>query len=214
MLCKGRGIRCKSFPYEQRVRYLGHFFVSTKHSSKLGLFHPRLRIVWRYTDSRTLDMDTMEETSVFDKLPDELIFKIIKLVLQNYQPVKPERHVWWTWTSPHDFLVTTIANISTRFKRLALDNSLWSGNNVFVSGHDAIRVKRLIKDLLPYFQMTSLSVKTLYGAHGGNVWRTEKYTLINNSLTPSQSIYTLPKYGELPCAPCRPCALRALATMQ
>ena len=57
----------------------------------------------------------------FEKLPDELLMMIIKMVIdqQEYR---------------HELLAETIAKISSRFKRLAGDMSLWKG---------AVKVKKV-----------------------------------------------------------------------
>ena len=55
------------------------------------------------------------DSSPFDLLPDELIMKIIKMTLEGV--TDPEMK--------HVFLVDSIAKISTRFRRLSADKSLW-----------------------------------------------------------------------------------------
>ena len=60
-----------------------------------------------------------------EKLPDELIMVIIRMV------IKGEEHL-------HELLAVTIAKISARFKRLACDKSFWRGHvggEKFQSGH-------------------------------------------------------------------------------
>ena len=60
----------------------------------------------------------------FDKLPDEMVIKIIKMTINNLS----------TWflqprlTGRQDFLTNIIAKTSSRFRRLATDRSLWKGS--------------------------------------------------------------------------------------
>ena len=84
----------------------------------------------------------VKESSPFDKLPDELVLKIIKSAMEGHETRTSD----WDWTSPHDFLLKTIARTSSRFRRIAADKSLWSGE-IVVSGRYQ-RVKRLIREFL------------------------------------------------------------------
>ena len=62
----------------------------------------------------------MEASSPFDLLKtDELVVKIIKMATEFHGRQIPDS------AEKHKFLVDTIANISTRFRRLAADKSLW-----------------------------------------------------------------------------------------
>ena len=57
-------------------------------------------------------------------LPDELLLKIIKFAMAD---LKGKLTVPMRLDVKHDFAVFTIARISTRFKRVAADQSLWKG---------------------------------------------------------------------------------------
>ena len=72
----------------------------------------------------------------FDKLPDEIVLKIINLATGT-NPFEP-----------HNFLVDVISKISTRFKRLAADRSLWEGF-VSIQG-DTKMAKEVIQEFLCY----------------------------------------------------------------
>ena len=68
-------------------------------------------------------------SSPFDLLPDELVMKIIKMAKEGV-PDSDTKHV---------FLLDTIAKISTRFKRISVDASLWRDQVVVMeSEEDAI----------------------------------------------------------------------------
>ena len=63
----------------------------------------------------------------FDKLPDEIVLKIL-----NHFPSSSPKSLYsfdlCRWK--HEYLIDTIANISTRFRRLAADKSFWKGRVV------------------------------------------------------------------------------------
>ena len=56
------------------------------------------------------------EGSPFDKLPDELVLKIVKMA---------SREKW-----NRDFIVASISHVNRRFNRIARDTSLWKGSIV------------------------------------------------------------------------------------
>ena len=72
----------------------------------------------------------MESSSPFDLLKtDELVVKIIKMAMESH-----ERRIQDS-AEKHKFLVDTVAYISTRFKRLAADKSLWKEPIVIRGSH-------------------------------------------------------------------------------
>ena len=102
----------------------------------------------------------MVETSPFDKLPDELVLKIIKLVMESHKRTWPmdlaaldSPH----WQSPHDFLLKTIARISIRFKRIAADKSLWRGSYILSEGTLLVHGNTIIPCLTLPFKFQSIS---------------------------------------------------------
>ena len=82
-------------------------------------------------------------SSPFDNLPDELVLKIIKSAFKIREPLRLGRQR----VPSHDFLLNTVAKISTRFMRIAKDKSLWSGK-VVISGDDQQNVKRVIHEFI------------------------------------------------------------------
>ena len=60
------------------------------------------------------------ESSQIELLPDELLMKIIRMAMKDV-PDPDEKH---------EFLVDSISKISSRFKRLSVDKSLWGGQVV------------------------------------------------------------------------------------
>lgn len=79
-------------------------------------------------------------SSPFNLLPDELMMKIINLVLEDC------KEYWYCPGSKQDLLVNTIAKISWRFKRLTEDKSFWR-RKVWISG-DVPLLKVVIQDFL------------------------------------------------------------------
>lgn len=73
-------------------------------------------------------------SSLFDLLPDEIVMKVIKMTM-NYR-------IYYH----HDYLVNSIRNISERFRRLASDKALWTGE-IWIHGSDT-QVKNLIHNFL------------------------------------------------------------------
>ena len=65
-----------------------------------------------------------QESSPFDKLPDELLLKITKSVIESHEILTEGADIS-VWIPRHDLLLNTIARISTRFRRIAADKSLW-----------------------------------------------------------------------------------------
>ena len=78
---------------------------------------------------------TSTMTSPFDSLPDELLLKIMKFAAE---PPK-DNGMGWEWNErertmaelgekyDHDFLANRISKVSTRFRRVVADESLWKG---------------------------------------------------------------------------------------
>ena len=79
---------------------------------------------------------TSTMTSPFDSLPDELLLKIMKFAAE---PPK-DNGMGWNWEVnkgrtmaemgekyDHDFLANRISKVSTRFRRVVADESLWKG---------------------------------------------------------------------------------------
>ena len=68
------------------------------------------------------------ELDYFDLLPDEIVLKIIELVISSYDYIANSysyRNLY-VWRPRHDFLLDTIGNLSKRFKRISHDKTLWS----------------------------------------------------------------------------------------
>ena len=65
-----------------------------------------------------------EESSPFDKLPDELVLRIFQFTIESVEPWMKWRNKS-VWIPSFDFLSNTIARLSNRFKRIAADKSLW-----------------------------------------------------------------------------------------
>lgn len=76
-----------------------------------------------------------QDTSPFDLLPDEIVVKIIYFVVEECANRR------------HNFVLNTIANISTRFRRLATDKSLWTGKLRFFA-NDKQKVELVIHGIL------------------------------------------------------------------
>ena len=90
------------------------------------------------------------ESSPFDLLPDELVMKIIKMTMKGV--IDPEMK--------HVFLVDSIAKISTKFRRLSVDKSLW---------RDQVQVPEDDFQRLSLFPVTRLTMK------GRMYWKNECY---------------------------------------
>ena len=84
-----------------------------------------------YADGETLlrILSTLEDSKEakechFDKLPDEMVLKIIKMTVNNLATWFLQPRI----TGRQDFLTNIIARTSSRFRRLAADRSLWKGS--------------------------------------------------------------------------------------
>ena len=89
-----------------------------------------LKILSMFKDKK----DAME--CHFDKLPDEMVMKIINITINNLPTSEQELIL------KHDYVTDTIAKISTRFQRLAADKSVWKGG-VCMTGSPE-KVKNLV----------------------------------------------------------------------
>ena len=78
------------------------------------------------------------ESDYFALLPDELVLKILKLLVKSldYDKWSRKRKNFDNWTPSHDFLINTIAKLSTRFKRLTFDKTLWTDKICFLHKQD------------------------------------------------------------------------------
>ena len=90
----------------------------------------------------------LSESSPFDSLPDELVLKILQLAIAD-----PEERLrsdlienFENWIPPHNFLSNIISRVSTRFRKISKDKSLWKGE-VIISGH-RLYVNRLVRNYL------------------------------------------------------------------
>ena len=90
----------------------------------------------------------LSESSPFDSLPDELVLKILQLAIAD-----PEERLrsdlienFENWIPPHNFLSNIISRVSTRFRKISKDKSLWKGR-VIISG-DRLHVNRVVRDYL------------------------------------------------------------------
>ena len=67
---------------------------------------------------------TSTMTSPFDSLPNELLLKIMKFAADRHSI---DRRSELVEKYDHDFLVNRISKVSTRFRRVVADESLWKG---------------------------------------------------------------------------------------
>ena len=93
------------------------------------------------------------KSSPFDRLPDEMVLKIIKMAVDGFgnekQPLcQPRtcRHTFHLHQQKYEFLINTIAKISGRFKRIATDKTLWANWNGGVAINEYR--KKELEDLL------------------------------------------------------------------
>ena len=115
------------------------------------------------------------ESSPFGLLPDELIMKIIKMTLEGV--TDPEMK--------HVFLVDSIAKISTRFRRLSADKSLW---------RDQVQVPESDFQRLSLFPVTRLAMKgRIYWKPEREHWQYSYFML----KVPSNLSLTFPHLKEL-----------------
>ena len=92
------------------------------------------------------------ESSPFDNLPDELVLRIFQIYIENHRPslismLGMKQKKWKELILPHDLLLNTIARVSTRFRRISSDKSLWSGR-VVISGQHVKRPRVIHKFLV------------------------------------------------------------------
>ena len=100
------------------------------------------------------------ETTPFDLLPDEMVMKIIKMAIGTL----PDP------TKKHEFIAKVIAKLSSRFRGLAMDRSLWRGE-VTVEGSDEELTETM--DVLSRFPVTITSITklSLERRWGKSLWR-------------------------------------------
>ena len=74
------------------------------------------------------------EIDYFALLPDEIVLKILQNTVDSlkYDKWSRKKKDMEKWSPSHDFLINTIGQVSTRFKRLTFDPTLWM-NEISIS---------------------------------------------------------------------------------